>query len=393
MVVLQVIFTLNFQDYPNRLGMTRHEKSKSRLHTKLRAPKRLVNNMHRNNNFVEKIRGCSHPFMIAEIGINHNGDIQLAKEMIDAAVENGADCVKFQSFAADKYISPSAARAEYQDQPGFESNSQRDIISACELTPDEMYYLKSYADGKNVAFLSTPFEKWSLRHLVEMRLEAIKVSSCNLTNIDFLRELAATELPVLLSTGMSNLQEVTTAVQIFEISRSPLLLFQCTSNYPSNPANANLKVLQTYQQLFSTPVGLSDHTTSNTTSIAAVALGAVAIEKHFTLSKTLPGIDQKASLEPNELKSLVKDLHECYSALGSPLKFRAAEEENTAAALRRSLFAAKDIKTGHVFDEECVIAMRPGTGISPDKLSSLVGKIFARDVAAGKMISMEDVKS
>ena len=339
---------------------------------------------------IDRIVDSEHPYVIAEIGINHNGDMNLAREMIDAAAENDASCVKFQNFVVDKYISPLAGKADYQEQTDFADQSQNEIIKACEITVEQADELRAYSATKNIDFMSTPFEVWSLRGLLGLGLPAIKISSCNLTNLPFLEEAADSGTPILLSSGMGSLEEVIRAVGIFKAAGSPLLLFQCTSNYPSRPENANLKVLETYQRLFEIPVGLSDHTPTNTTCIAAIALGAVAVEKHFTLSRDLPGIDQKVSMEPHELKELVATLRECRSALGSPVKFRTEEEENTAIALRRSLVAAHDLSPGDVATEDNVMIMRPGNGLAPEYLPRLKGRRFTRSLKAGELLSLDD---
>ena len=344
-------------------------------------------------NFIQKTIRKDGVYIIAEIGINHNGDVSLAKEMIDAAKENGADCVKFQSFIAEKYISHRAGRAGYQNQESVGNKSQHDIIQACEINREQLSELKSYAEKVGIDFLSTPFEVWSLRMLLELRLPAIKVSSCNLTNYPFLTELAASKVPVLLSTGMGDLCEVVKAVEIFQKSGSPLLLFQCTSNYPSKIENANLRVIQTYRKLFGVPVGFSDHTPTSTAAIAAVALGAVAIEKHFTLSRKLPGIDQQASIEPHELRELVQATHDCQAALGSPLKSLADEEMETRIALRRSLVAASDIAAGEVLNEDMVTIKRPGNGLSPDFLLHILGRKLTRNILVDELFQFDDFLS
>ena len=341
-------------------------------------------------NLVDKIVSRETPYVIAEIGINHNGDMQLAREMIDAAAENGASCVKFQNFIVDKYISSMAGKADYQKQDQFLDQTQNEIIKKCEITIQQAEDLNTYAKKKNIDFLSTPFEVWSLRGLLEIGMQAIKVSSCNLTNLQFLEELSVSGVPVLISTGMASFEEVIQAVNIFKTSQSPIILFQCTSNYPSDPKNANLKVIETYKNLFNVPIGLSDHTKSNTTSIAAVALGAVVIEKHFTLSRDLPGIDQNASMEPHELRELVSQLKECKLALGSSMKFRTSEEENTAIALRRSLVAAKDITAGDLITENNLIIMRPGNGLPPSYLPKLLGKRLTKSIKKGMPLNLED---
>ena len=341
-------------------------------------------------NFIERIEANKRPYFIAEIGINHNGDMNLAREMIDAAAENGADCVKFQSFIVDKYISPIAGKADYQQQIEFSDQSQNEIIKACEITVEQAEMLNSYSKSKNIEFLSTPFEVWSLRELISLGLPAIKISSCNLTNYPFLEEAADSGTPILLSTGMANLEEVIRAVEIFKKAGSPLLVFQCTSNYPSRPDNANLNVIPTYRTLFDVPVGLSDHTPTHTTCIVAAALGAVAFEKHFTLSRDLPGIDQTASIEPDELKGLIVQLNEAHQSLGSAIKIRTDEEENTAIALRRSLVAAHDLQPGEVLSEDSIAIMRPGNGLAPEYLPQLIGRRLTQPVGMNALLSLDN---
>ena len=341
-------------------------------------------------NLIERIKSKDRPYFIAEIGINHNGNMNLAREMIDAAAENGADCVKFQNFIVDKYISPIAGKADYQQQEEFSGQTQNEIIKACEITVEQAQMLSQYAHSKNVEFLSTPFEVWSLRGLVSLGLPAIKISSCNLTNYPFLEEAADSKTPILLSTGMANLEEVIRAVEIFKKSGSPLLVFQCTSNYPSHPKNANLKVISTYQNLFDVPIGLSDHTPTHTTCIVATALGAVAFEKHFTLSRDLPGIDQKASIEPHELKELITLIREAHASLGSAIKVRTEEEENTAIALRRSLVAARDLQPGDLLSEDSIAIMRPGNGLAPEYLPQLIGRRLTQPVKTNALLSLDN---
>ena len=339
---------------------------------------------------VTRIASAPHPYVIAEIGINHNGDMGLAREMIDAAREAGADCVKFQSFSTERLIAPSAPKAPYQNaDPAFRGKSQFDIIKECELSPEQIAELKAHAEKGGGDFLSTPFETWSLRTLIDMGIVGVKISSCNLTNIPFLEEAAESGLPILLSTGMGDLSETARAVEIFKRAGSPLLLFQCTSNYPARIDNANLRVIDTFRRIFETPVGFSDHTPGNTAAIAAVALGAAAIEKHFTLSRTLPGIDQRASIEPDELRDLVASVRDARAALGSPVKICADEEAGTRAAARKSLAAARDWQPGEVVTTEMVTVMRPGTGLTTDLLPLVVGRSVKRPVAAFELFGFD----
>ncbi len=341
------------------------------------------------SNFIDRILK-THPYVIAEIGINHNGDMSLAKEMIDAAHSNGASCVKFQSFIADNYISQYATKAAYQKEDKSVSNmSQREIIKECELSTEQAIEMQEYAKTKKIDFLSTPFEISSFHSLMGIDVPAIKISSCNLTNIPFLEEVAETKVPVLLSTGMGTLAEVIDAFEIFSKTDSPIMLFQCTSNYPCDIANANLKVINTYQNLFNIPVGYSDHTTTNTAAIVAVALGAIAVEKHFTISRDLPGIDQKASIEPQELNELVKELRDANYSLGNPIKFQTDEEIDTAIALRRSIVAEHDLDAGSVLDDSMVVMKRPGDGLPPGMLQSLIGKKIKNKVLRDEKILLD----
>ena len=325
-------------------------------------------------NFIEVIEK-NRPYVIAEIGINHNGDMILAKEMIDAAKENNASCVKFQSFIANNYISKYANKANYQKKDASVKNiSQRDIIKQSELSTEQAIEMYDYAKSKNIDFLSTPFEIDSFYSLMKINVPAIKISSCNLTNIPFLEEVASSKIPVLLSTGMGNLGEVIKAVEIFKKSKSSILLFQCTSNYPSNIKNANLNVIKTYRNLFNVPIGYSDHTKNNIAAIVSVSLGAIAIEKHFTISRDLPGIDQKASIEPSELAELVQELKDAYQSLGSSNKFQTPEEVDTAVALRRSVVAKYDLEPGTKIEKNMISMKRPGDGMPAEMIDKIIGE-------------------
>ncbi len=344
------------------------------------------------NNFLQKnILSKKKPYIIAEIGINHNGNINLAKKMILSAKKNNADCVKFQKFIADDYISSKAHKANYQKKDNtVRKKSQLQILKSVELNKKEILELKRFSKKKNIDFLCTPFEVNSLRSLVSIKIEAIKISSCNLTNIPFLKEAANTKLPILLSTGMGNLEEVKNAMRIFKKSKNPILLLQCTSNYPADLKNANLRVLNTYKKLFKCPVGYSDHTPTNVSAIAAVSLGAVVVEKHFTLSRKLPGIDQKASIEPKELKDLAKQTNDAYKALGSPLKTMSYEEKNTFKSLRRSLVAKIDLKKGQEINHNMISIKRPGNGLPTKYIKTILGKKLRITKRKDELFSLKD---
>ena len=343
------------------------------------------------NNFIQKILSTKDPYIIAEIGINHNGNLDLAKRMIKSAKENGAHCVKFQKFIADNYISKYAQKARYQKSDKKVINkSQLEIIKSCELNINELSILKKFCKKKKIDFLCTPFEQKSLGELLKIKVEAIKISSCNLNNIPFLKDAAKTKLPILLSTGMGELQEVKDAVKIFKKTRSPLLLFQCTSNYPSKIENANLSVLDSYKKLFKCPVGLSDHTSSMITAIVSVAKGAVVIEKHFTLSRKLPGIDQNASIEPSELKELSNLTKLSKISIGNSLKKRTKEEFDTLKSLRRSLVAGIDLKKGTKINKSMILIKRPGNGLSTTYLKKIVGLKLKKNMKKDQLFKIND---
>jgi N,N'-diacetyllegionaminate synthase len=344
------------------------------------------------NNFIKnKILRSKNPYIIAEIGINHNGSLALAKKMIKSAKKNGANCVKFQQFITDNYISKFANKANYQKKDKTVSKkTQKEIIKSCELSIKEIKILKNFSKKNRIDFLCTPFETESLKSLVSIKIDAIKISSCNLTNLPFLKEAAKTKLPILLSTGMGDLQEVKEAVKIFKKSKNPLLIFQCTSNYPSKLENANLAVLESYKKLFKCPVGYSDHTASLIPAIASISLGAVVIEKHFTLSKKLPGIDQKASIEPNELKELVEATSNAKKCLGNYTKKKSKEEIDTVKALRRSLVAAHDLKKNKKIKMNMIAIKRPGTGLPTKYIKKIIGKKLKKNMVKDTLFSIKD---
>ena len=341
---------------------------------------------------LNKIIKKKYPYVIAEIGINHNGDMSLAKEMIIAAKHAGSDCVKFQSFIADKYIAPYSLKANYQNKAsGFKNLSQREIIKSCEVSTPQLIELKKFSKKNNIDFLSTPFETISLKSLIKLKMKAIKISSCNLTNYPFLNLAAKSGIPIILSTGMANIDEVIKAVQIFKKYNSELILLQCTSNYPSNIKNANLNVIKSYKNLFDVPVGFSDHTINNTSAIVATVLGARVIEKHFTLSRNLKGIDQKASIEPIELKDLIKNIKQAIDSLGDKIKYRTEEEKNTSIALRRSIVASKPLKKNKVITTADLTLMRPGNGLNSSYLNSLIGKKIYCNKKKYEQIKLSDI--
>lgn len=343
-----------------------------------------------NDVYKEIVSKKDSPYFIAEIGINHNGDFDLAKKMILAAKESGADCVKFQSLKASKYISSLAQKAAYQkNEEKFKNKSQLEIIKDCEISITNIVKLKNFCKKIKIDFLSTPFEIYSLKELVKIGEKTIKVSSCNLTNIPFIKEITKYKLNVLLSTGMSTLNEVLESYDILKQKKLSVGIFQCTSNYPCKFENSNLNVINTYKEIFGRPVGFSDHTFGNLPALVAGSLGVDMIEKHFTLSRTLPGVDQKASIEPRELKDLINDLKQIKKIKGTKNKKVVNEEMNTKLSLRRSLVANKSLSKGSYIKKNDIAIKRPGTGIEPKFFEYVLGKKLKKDIKKDEIIKME----
>jgi N,N'-diacetyllegionaminate synthase len=335
-----------------------------------------------------KLIGPGQPvFMIAEAGVNHNGDLKMARALIDVAAEAGADAVKFQTFRADLLTTPDAPKAEYQLQTTGAAESQLEMLRGLELSAEAHRELQSYCHERGVIFLSTPFDEAAVDLLDELGVPAFKISSGDLTNSPLLEYVASKGKPVILSTGMSELSELIEAVSILNTGgcENPVLL-HCVSNYPADASEVNLRAMQTMRSAFDVPVGFSDHTEGIDVALAAVALGACVIEKHFTLDRTLPGPDHRASLEPAELASLVRSIRRVESALGNGRKVPAASEIETAKVARRSLVAARDIPAGATLERDMVVMRRPGTGLSPAVIDALVDRRAVREIAAGTIL-------
>jgi N-acetylneuraminate synthase len=335
-----------------------------------------------------KFIGPNQPvFVIAEAGVNHNGDLKMARELIDVAVEAGADAVKFQTFHADQLVTPEAPKAEYQLQTTGDNESQLEMLRRLELSEESHEELKSYCHDRGIIFLSTPFDEKAVDLLDGLGVPAFKISSGDLTNSPLLEHVARKGKPVILSTGMSEISELIEALSVLNSAgcENPILL-HCVSNYPADPAEVNLRAMQTMRAAFDLPVGFSDHTEGIDVSLAAVALGACVIEKHFTLDRTLPGPDHRASLEPVQLRKLIESIRRIESALGSGRKVPTASEIETAKVARRSLIAAVDIPAGTILKREMLIIRRPGTGMSPATLHTVLGRRLARSVATGTLL-------
>jgi N-acetylneuraminate synthase/N,N'-diacetyllegionaminate synthase len=330
-------------------------------------------------------------FIIAEAGVNHNGDLELAKKLVDAAVEAGADAVKFQTFKAEEVATPDAERAQYQknNMPEKEE-SQLEMIKRLELSYAQFRELYAYCRHKGIIFLSSPFDPESIDFLAELGVPYFKIPSGEITNYPFLRRIAGKKRPVILSTGMATLGEVEGAIQVLrEAGATDITLLHCTTNYPALPEEVNLRAMLTMKQAFALPVGYSDHTMGIAVPIAAAALGAEVIEKHLTLDRNLPGPDHRASLEPGEFKEMVMAIRQVEKSLGDGIKGPAPGELAIMPAARRSLVAARDIAAGEIITESCLTAKRPGMGIPPNLWDVVVGRQARRDIAAGSIISWD----
>ena len=329
-------------------------------------------------------------FIIAEAGVNHNGSLDLAIKLVDAAVAVGADAVKFQTFKADRLVTKEAPKAGYQIRATGDSGTQFEMLKRLELTEEDHRALISHCDGCGIRFLSTPFEEESADFIQTLGIPAFKLPSGEITNLPFLAHVAGKGKPIILSTGMATLQEVDAAIDaITRAGNKRLVLLQCVSEYPADPVEANLRAMVSMRIAFGFPVGFSDHTPGIAVAIAAAALGACVVEKHFTLDREMPGPDHRASLEPEEFAEMVRGIRIVESALGDGDKRPGAGETANAAAARKSLVAACDIPSGTVLGSEHIAIKRPGTGIPPGKREFLIGRKMKVAVAAGTLFDWE----
>ncbi len=335
--------------------------------------------------------GEGHPcFIIAEAGVNHNGDLQLAKKLVDTAVSAGADAVKFQTFEAEKIASATAPKAAYQKVTTGKSESQLDMLRQLELSAPMHHELQAYCQEQGILFLSTPFDEDSADFLEMMKLPVFKIPSGEITNEPFLVHIARKGSPMILSTGMANLGEVDQAVRVIRAAgNEQLILLHCVSSYPAQPQDVNLRAMQTLAAAFHTPVGFSDHTTGIEIALAAIALEASVVEKHFTLDRNLPGPDHRASLEPDELTALIQGIRRVEMALGDGRKQPAASEADTAAVARKSLVAAVDIPAGVQLTVAMMAIKRPGTGLPPVLRDHLIGRTAREDIPTGVLLTLE----
>ena len=330
--------------------------------------------------------------IIAEAGVNHNGDIAKAKALIDKGAEAGVDYVKFQTFKAEKLVTKQAQRASYQDKNTQNNDSQYEMLKKLELSQALHQKLMDYCNQKKVKFLSTGFDSESLVFLAQLGVTIAKIPSGEITNLPYLRQVASLFPEVILSTGMATIDEIKDAVKVLTdngVSKDKITILHCNTEYPTPMEDVNLKAMLHIQRELGLPIGYSDHTLGIEVPIAAVALGATVIEKHFTLDKTLPGPDHKASLEPNELKAMVSAIRNIEKAIGgSGLKEVSKSEEKNKPIARKSIVAATDIKKGNIFTPENLTVKRPGTGISPMQWDEVIGKEAKRDFQEDELIEL-----
>lgn len=328
-------------------------------------------------------------FIIAEAGVNHNGNLKLAKKLVDVAVTSGADAVKFQTFKAEKVISKFAQKAEYQKATTGAAESQLDMVKKLELDEAAHHELIAYCKTKNILFLSTPFDHESIDLLDHLGMQIFKIPSGEITNLPYLRHIGSLKKEVILSTGMADLGEIEDALDVLALSGTPkeqITVLHATTEYPCPIEDVNLRAMQTIAAAFGVKTGYSDHTNGIEIPIAAVAMGATVIEKHFTLDKTMEGPDHKASLEPYELNAMVSGIRNIEKALGDGIKKPSKSEIKNISVARKSIVASRPIRKGELFGIENLLVKRPGTGISPMQWDVVIGTIAAKDYHEDELI-------
>jgi len=333
-------------------------------------------------------------FIIAEAGVNHNGDVETAKKLIDAAVEAGADAIKFQTFKTEQLVCKSAPQAEYQMKNNAENGevaTQFSLLKKLEINRDAHRELFDYCRQAGIVFISTPFDLESIELLKSLGLEMIKVPSGEITNYPYLKKIGRTFGKVILSTGMADLGEIEDALDILTdngVDRQKITVLHCNTEYPTPIQDVNLRAMLTIKHAFGVNIGYSDHTLGIEVSIAATALGATVIEKHFTLDKNMEGPDHAASLEPDELMMLVRGIRNTEKSLGSPIKKPSFSESKNKPIVRKSIIAAQFIKQGESFTEQNLCVKRPGTGISPMNWDQVINQIARRDFLEDEIIDL-----
>ena len=327
--------------------------------------------------------------IIAEAGVNHNGDLELARRLIDVAAEAGADLVKFQTFKADRLVTATARKADYQTSNSGGGETQHEMLRRLELSPAAHQELITHCATRGIGFFSTGFDNESVDFLASLSQERFKIPSGEITNLPYLRNMGRYGREIILSTGMATLGDIEAAIDVLEQAGTPrasITVLHCTTEYPTPMNEVNLRAMQSIGRAFGVKVGYSDHTPGIEVAIAAVALGATIIEKHFTLDRDLPGPDHKASLEPGELKSMVMAIRNIEMALGDGVKQLTPSEIRNRPIVRKSLVAVRPIKAGEPFTSENLGCKRPGTGISPMQWNQVVGARARHDYAIDELI-------
>ncbi len=338
------------------------------------------------SNFLKRF--TTRPIIIAEAGVNHNGSIELARRLVDAAAEAGADIVKFQTFKAFECTGQYAATAPYQQKVAVADQYQ--LLKSLELDFADFGDLKDYAESRGLMFLSTPDGQLSLDLLCGIGSAAIKIGSGELTNLPFLAAIGCKKIPVILSTGMGTLGEVQKAVTSLRDTGAPeIILLHCTTEYPAPADETNLRAIATMRQAFDLPVGFSDHTEGCEAAVAATALGAVIIEKHLTLDRGMPGPDHAASMQPEEFAAMVRSVKRTYAMLGDGIKQPTRSEEQNLPLVRRGLVAARDLRAGDIIDGRNVAIKRPAAGIHPELLPQTMNRRLLKDIAADEPLTWQ----
>jgi N,N'-diacetyllegionaminate synthase len=329
--------------------------------------------------------------IIAEAGVNHNGDLDLARQLIDVAADAGADLVKFQTFSADRLVTREAKKSAYQSATTGSAETQHQMLSRLELSANMHHELIAYCATRNIGFFSTGFDIESVDFLISLGINHFKIPSGEITNLPYLRHIGQFSKPVIISTGMATMGDIEAAIDVLVqagTTRSLITVLHCTTEYPTPMAEVNLRAMQSIHAAFGVAVGYSDHTVGIEVSIAAATLGATVIEKHFTLDRSLPGPDHKASLEPWELKAMVEAIRNIEIALGDGIKRLTPSESRNKPVARKSLVASKAIKTGEVLSAENITTKRPGTGISPMNWDDVMGRKVSRDFVVDDLIEL-----
>ena len=325
--------------------------------------------------------------IIAEAGVNHNGKLKIAKKLVDVAKLSNADYVKFQSFSYDKLVTNKAVKANYQNSLAKKNETQQEMLKNLQLSNSDQKQLINYCKKKKIKFLSTAFDIDNLKFLLKNNVDFIKIPSGEITNLPLLKFISSKKKKILLSTGASNLNEITSALRVIKNNKK-ITILQCNSAYPTPTKDVNLNILNTFSKKFRCDVGLSDHSLSTVIPAAAVALGAKVIEKHFTLSRKLPGPDHKSSLEPKELIEMIKNIREIEVSLGKFEKTVSISEKENRKVIRKSLVAFKNINKGDKFSKNNITAKRPAGGICPMKIGKILGKTAKRDFKTDEIIKI-----